>query len=228
MKWADVKESDIVLEAGMGTGRIVNKMVPAASTVVGLDFSSTKLTRFRKGCVGVHYVVADVSHLPFREKSFTLVICLGVTCYLPPNATGITNMRSSVLALEEFRRVLKKPGRLIVDFHNALNPLGLWHHMFNYAVLKTPQFYGVLRNSIETVLMQRFRLADSVSWDYTPIPSEIIRRLLPNFFVHWYLPFWRNLGRFLCSRSRLIASLMPYDFAYKLKALNSNTGTQAN
>src|SRR5260370_20651484 len=55
----------------------------------------------------------DCRRIPFSDKSFDAVICLGVISYV----------ENHEVVLEEIRRILKPGGLLLVSFRNRFNPL---------------------------------------------------------------------------------------------------------
>lgn len=101
-------EGGLVLDVATGSGdlaRTVRDALPGAR-IVGADFCAPMLAEAGKR--GLHdLVVADGLSLPFRDETFD-ALTIGY---------GLRNMADWGGALREFRRVLKKGGRLVVlDF----------------------------------------------------------------------------------------------------------------
>lgn len=75
----------VMLDAGCGTGLITERLRGRGRFVVGVDFSKGMLQRARERLAlrGVDLVLGDIEHLPFRPRSFDLVLCLTVlqNCY---------------------------------------------------------------------------------------------------------------------------------------------------
>ena len=98
-----------VLDAGCGTGNfekyLRNRGIECE--IVGIDFSEGMLRRARNKCKdgSTEFCRADLVHpLPFLDGSFDRILCINVL-YAVSNAQRV---------LDEFYRVLKKGGRLIV------------------------------------------------------------------------------------------------------------------
>jgi len=98
-----------VLDAGCGSGNIASAIAEDGREVCGIDIS----TPFLKFC-NVRYskksswVCADVTRLPLRSRIFDEIICSEV----------LEHVRHPETALEEFRRVLKPQGSLILTTPN--------------------------------------------------------------------------------------------------------------
>ncbi len=91
-----------ILEVGTGFGEnlaLLRKAFPD-STIVTID-PSVHASRYAEGS---YFVQAKAERLPFRDESFDMV----------SSATTMHHMRNIRSALEEFRRVLKCKGRLII------------------------------------------------------------------------------------------------------------------
>jgi len=105
-KWC--KEGFLVLDVGCGDGRIA---LPLSQKfhIIGVDFSRSgikiSVKRAGKSSKTLAFLVADIEHLPFRERIFDLVYSLGTFEYFDkPNK-----------ALQEIRRCLKSSGIIIFN-----------------------------------------------------------------------------------------------------------------
>lgn len=77
-----------LLEAGCGTGRFTDLFARYASEVVAVDLSRDSILRNRTLHAGktdapVHYLHADLTHLPLRDEAFGRVANVGVYEHLP-------------------------------------------------------------------------------------------------------------------------------------------------
>lgn len=92
------------LDAGCGTGGNLVSLA-AYGNVVGIDFSPAAL-RLAGQRGKWPLLQGSVEQLPFRDRSFALVTCFDVICH--------RSISDDVAVLNEFRRVLKPGGRLLV------------------------------------------------------------------------------------------------------------------
>jgi SAM-dependent methyltransferase len=84
-----------VLDAGAGRGAYRELLSGFAENYVGMDLASTQATN----------VLGDAQRLPFADESFDTVFCSQVLEHVP----------EPLLALSEFRRVLKVGGHLVLS-----------------------------------------------------------------------------------------------------------------
>ena len=85
-----------LLVAGCGSGRHSIYASKIGFEVYGFDSSFNMVKQIKNG----HYVVADVRHIPFKDKVFDYGLCIAVLHHLRPDEIG--------QALEELKRVVKK------------------------------------------------------------------------------------------------------------------------
>jgi SAM-dependent methyltransferase len=102
------------LELGCGAGTYVRVLTKRGHPVVGLDYSLPSLRRAVAADVPRvgRYVSGDASRLPFQDRSFQLVACIGV----------LQALEKSEPALAEISRVLEPSGVAVVE---TLNPWGI-------------------------------------------------------------------------------------------------------
>jgi ubiquinone/menaquinone biosynthesis C-methylase UbiE len=102
------------LELGCGAGTYVRLLAKRGHPVVGLDYSLPSLGRAVAADPGQagRYVAGDASRLPFQDRSFQVVVCVGVLqALVGPEA-----------ALAEIARILEPAGVTVVE---TLNPWSL-------------------------------------------------------------------------------------------------------
>jgi ubiquinone/menaquinone biosynthesis C-methylase UbiE len=111
---ASIKSHEKVLEVGIGPGQIlleILKRVDRTNLVYGVDLSWKMLQKSRQcvrraGYSNVSLEEADTRRLPFADQSFDVVY----SSYL----LDILSIRDILIALKEFRRVLKRSGRVVL------------------------------------------------------------------------------------------------------------------
>ncbi len=118
-------ESDRVLDAGAGTGRLTLELAAQCKEVIAVDFSLESLKLCREKCGqsargGVYWVQADLGKLPFRSGVFDKVGSTQVVQDLP-------SADDRMQMLSELHRVMKKGGIAVLTTFNYPLPekLGL-------------------------------------------------------------------------------------------------------
>ena len=98
-----------VLELGCGTGRISIPMVKSGVDLVGVDRSEAMLARLRKRKTPVNVARADIRNLPFKRRSFEMVLApYGVL-------QSLVRERDLTETLESVARVIKRGGTFGLD-----------------------------------------------------------------------------------------------------------------
>jgi ubiquinone/menaquinone biosynthesis C-methylase UbiE len=112
---ADIKPGSTVLDVAVGTGhtlREFSKMVGQYGVVCGIDLSTKMLTMTRNhvqdaaAAARVYLALGDARRLPYREELFDVVF----NSYM----LDLINTPEIPHVLDEFKRVLKPGGRLVV------------------------------------------------------------------------------------------------------------------
>ena len=106
---AGVAGADRVLDAGCGAGNLVVEIAPHCQSSIGLDYHHGRLAFASKRGRGA-YVEGSIDRLPFGEGTFDKVFCLEVLEHVERPVVSD--------ALEEFRRVLKPGGQLLITTPN--------------------------------------------------------------------------------------------------------------
>ncbi len=106
---AEVKPTDVVLDAACGTGDLALTFARAgARTVLGIDFAGPMLRRAQEKARSTPGTVAfaegDALRLPVADRSVDVVSI----------AFGIRNLTDPAAAAAEFSRVLRPGGRLVI------------------------------------------------------------------------------------------------------------------
>jgi ubiquinone/menaquinone biosynthesis C-methylase UbiE len=105
----DVTGCQRILDVGSGAGQILGHLLKRtgdSTQVVGVDLSHRMLhrARTRLSSKRPHYVVGDVTQLPFADDTFDCITCGWVIEHLPDPRPG----------LKELARVLQPGGRLLL------------------------------------------------------------------------------------------------------------------
>ncbi|MDF1558334.1 MAG: class I SAM-dependent methyltransferase [ANME-2 cluster archaeon] len=100
-----------VLDAGCGIGRYTIPLAMQGYDILGVDISPGALgdldaVRLRRN-LKMGLAAADISHLPFHDSIFHIVVCFGVLQHLLE--------AERTIAIDEFNRVLIPGGILIIE-----------------------------------------------------------------------------------------------------------------
>ena|SRR5438309_5935046 len=178
LRLLSLSRSPLVLEVGMGTGRILGSIIDRANAVVGLDPDPDMVHHFAnslkhsdRDAQKIDLVVATGESLPFRRNSFTAVICVRALRYFVDADQGVREMCS----------VLEHKGRLVLEFSNIFQPR---------AVILIPQLMlnqTVFPRLFRLAYMRRQVSANGVSIDtvlsWHKFPPGILTRLRNHFLV---------------------------------------------
>jgi ubiquinone/menaquinone biosynthesis C-methylase UbiE len=96
------QKRELILEVGSG----LSPMMDDSERIVYSELSFPALRTLKKRQGRGHFVVADATHLPFKDGSFSQVICSEVLEHLPEDRP----------ALREIASVMKPEGSLILTF----------------------------------------------------------------------------------------------------------------
>lgn len=103
----------LVLEAGGGTGRFTSLFAESAGELISVDMSRDSLLRNRARHVGktactVHWIQADLTHLPLKDGIFEAIAHVGVYEHIPSK-----DLRQQFL--QHAKRVMADDGTLLLS-----------------------------------------------------------------------------------------------------------------
>jgi len=106
LEWFDLDPDDRVLDVGCGTGFGTEGLLEYTDDVYGLDQSAHQLAKAtaKLGTDTVQFSRGDAERLPYGTDSFDAVWSSGSIEYWP----------NPILALREFRRVVRPGGKVLV------------------------------------------------------------------------------------------------------------------
>lgn len=111
-------KKDIILDDGAGNGRFSIALARRGASVVALDINKSILEVALKAVkksglkFKIDVVVGDIQNLPFKDDSFSKILCVHNLWYVTRYAT----------AVKEMFRTLKSEGTLVIDHLNLNNP----------------------------------------------------------------------------------------------------------
>jgi demethylmenaquinone methyltransferase/2-methoxy-6-polyprenyl-1,4-benzoquinol methylase len=149
VKLAMLKDTDRVVDVACGTGDLTMAMqsglwpnfgdwAPVAGQVIGIDFTyemlpiarSKSQNANRKSQIPIPFINGDAQNLPLDDASADVISI----------AFGIRNVQDPLVAIKEFRRVLRPGGRVIIlEFSLPTNPIlrGLYNFYFRKILPRT-------------------------------------------------------------------------------------------
>lgn len=102
-----IKDGDNVLDAGCGNGRLLDSIAEKKIQYTGLDVSSELVQKARERYPHHTFLVGNITDLSFEDASFDAIFCIATFHHLPSE-------KYRLQALNEFKRVLKPDGHLIM------------------------------------------------------------------------------------------------------------------
>ncbi|WXG41171.1 MAG: class I SAM-dependent methyltransferase [Candidatus Freyarchaeum deiterrae] len=98
------KKRDLILDAGCGTGMLLQKF-SSKHRVVGVDFSKEMIRIAKSKVRDSDLIQADLNNLPFKDKTFSKVF--GVTI--------LQNVEHPQITVREIKRTLEKKGLAVLS-----------------------------------------------------------------------------------------------------------------
>jgi ubiquinone/menaquinone biosynthesis C-methylase UbiE len=101
------QKNQVVLEIGFGRGKLLGKLAPLVSRVIGVEINDELVTRAsqRLQFDNLELKKAPAENLPFEDASFDAVIC----------SYSFHEFSDGTKALAEIWRVLKPMGRVVIN-----------------------------------------------------------------------------------------------------------------
>ncbi len=116
----DRLEGKRVLDVGCGPGVIAESILKAGNEYTGMDLSPNMISACTKRLANwdsAHFLVGRMENLPFPDRTFDVLLCLGTIEYSD----------DPVSAIREFGRVMKERAVLVISMLNPLSPYRVWH-----------------------------------------------------------------------------------------------------
>jgi len=110
------------LEVSCGKGRVTKQLSRSFRHYIATDISKEMLAIAKRDINNVKFKIEDAENLSFKSNSFDVVVCLEALVHYPRPEN----------ALNEFYRVLKKGGILIIDSDNVWSLRRIFKEIFKY------------------------------------------------------------------------------------------------
>lgn len=113
----NITENSSVLDIGCGAGPVLKELSRHNYNLTGIDYSFDMLkhakNNLKEHSDNIPLIRSDCESIPYPDDFFECIICLGVISYV----------ESIDKTLDEFNRILKPGGTLILSYRNELNSI---------------------------------------------------------------------------------------------------------
>lgn len=187
-----------ILDAGCGEGKLTRALNDLGYKAIGVDLKpwgkgDSAHTFFSKPRIRkINYRKEDLRNLSFPDKSFDIIFCINTLHTLGLNRSpGKKEERGDLKALDEFKRILKDKGFLILTL------------AFGEASFKKNRTYRVYDESLLEDLLKGFLKIEEYyyygnygegKWTQTTNPKEVIKAF-PKEEEHWQGDVWLILKK---------------------------------
>ncbi len=138
IKALDVKNADLIFDAGSGTGNLCIRLKELGARPIGFDFSEKAIKiHLRKDRDGKVYYGNLINKLPFPDNYFDKVVS--------NNVMYTINKENRLGIIKEFHRMLKHNGKIVIaNVHIRFNPF----YIFLDTIKQSKQINGLLKTGL--------------------------------------------------------------------------------
>ncbi len=124
-----VQPQNKILDFGCGNGRLSGLFTDKSIQYTGVDFSSNLIKIAQKQYPKGRFILINNFKLPFPDNYFDAVYCLSVLHHIPSQPYRLK-------LLEEFKRILKSRGKLVLTVWNLINEPSVKWQIIKNAIIK--------------------------------------------------------------------------------------------
>lgn len=167
LRWAEIKTSSRVLDAGSGSGAylpLLCELVGDTGSITALDLTPENVTAYQerarklKPTCQVKAIAGGIQQLPFGDALFDVVWCANTSQYL--------SNEELVTTLAEFKRVTRPGGLVVIKEADAtglqcgrIDPAMMWRYLES-ARQNNSQIAGIMRTTSLPSWVQRAGFAN--------------------------------------------------------------------
>jgi SAM-dependent methyltransferase len=130
IKYLPQKEFPYGLDAGCGQGWYLKEMLLHSYKMKAIDYSEKQVEYAKNYCNYNKIYTASITELPFKNNEFDFIYTINVLHHLE-------SKESQKKALDEFYRVLRPGGRLIIHEINVRNPLFRFYMSYIFPLINS-------------------------------------------------------------------------------------------
>jgi SAM-dependent methyltransferase len=136
-----------VLELGCGAGTYVRLLAKRGHSVIGLDYSLPSLRRAEAAdpLLAGRYVAGNASRLPFQDRSFKAITCIGV----------FQALEGPEAAMSEIARVLEPAGVAVVETLNPWNFIAVSRRLSAFLRRQPTKLHYISPRAVEQSMASR-------------------------------------------------------------------------
>lgn len=177
-KCVQMVEGDIILDVGCGIGDIDYMIAPRVSKVVALDIleTSIEIAKDFHSLPNIDFIAGDLFKLSFPDNSFDCILCLET----------IEHIQNPMAFLEEFHRLLKPGGYLILSTPNALSCQNI---VYNVSLYFSKMVAWLIQRMNKEKPDTGTQFDHLYSWDFTTL-YRLLNRGGFTYADHAFVGFW--------------------------------------
>ncbi|TDJ04035.1 MAG: class I SAM-dependent methyltransferase [Deltaproteobacteria bacterium] len=185
-----------VLDTGCRNGGLTNFIFEKGAEVTGIDLNNRAIEKARSLFKGPNFLVGNILDLDmFENNYFDLIICTGTLPYL--------NSNEKMRAIEEFNRILRPDGKILLAFQKDKNLL------FRSVVGIYNLFPKYIRPLLMFIAPYILKNSDSLYIKYAIVEGLIN--------IHFGYPDFLNKNEVATTDSRIISSRFSKSFILEKK-----------
>jgi len=164
-------QNSLVLDVGCGTGFFTSKFPDA----IGLDLSRENVLLGKRLLPDREFVLADASHLPFRNESLEFVVSLAI----------LEHLSNPLTFLNDLCRCLKKKGRYLLSFDVYSRTCGLVGFVTSRVIVERALWHKrtVLSDPRNYIVLNQTKTLEALFRRFKPIWIKKFRGFLVNFLI---------------------------------------------
>jgi SAM-dependent methyltransferase len=185
-----------LFEEAQGEDLLLDSLVPMSGAAIGMDISLVTTSAARKRVPTASYFVGDASALPLRAGCLDLIVSISTLDHLPPALFPH--------AIDEFARVLRPGGCLILTLDSAHNPLHVLSNVIRRRLRMIYAEHCYRIGEVAALLAHRpLKITDATATYHIPFPLNFLAKRLQKVLgarshglIRWMIAVFKRLDAF--------------------------------